>query len=169
MDRSEIGRLSFDERVRRGMCHITEGRSIFPSLTVADNLRLFAHARDPRAATERAVDAFPRLGQRLAQTAGTLSGGEQQMLALARAYVSNAPLVLLDEVSMGLAPIVIDAIFECLHALASQGTTLLLVEQYVTKALDLADQVYVLAKGRVSFAGEATELADSDLVNHYLG
>jgi len=168
MDRADINAASFDQRVRMGMCHVTEGRSIFPSLSVRDNLRLFAPRNGASDATERALSAFPKLGDRLGQTAGTMSGGEQQMLALARAYTSRAPLVLLDEVSMGLAPLIIDEIFSFLAALAAQGTSLLIVEQYVSKALALADHAYVLTKGRISFAGEAAELAATDIFSHYI-
>jgi branched-chain amino acid transport system ATP-binding protein len=156
-------------RVRRGLCHVTEGRSVFPALSVADNLRMFARPGHEAEAVQRAVEAFPKLGQRLRQVAGTMSGGEQQMLALARAYAGRAPIVLLDEVSMGLAPIVVDEIFEFLQRLGSEGVSLLVVEQYVAKALALADYVYVLVRGRVLFAGEPAELADSDIFARYLG
>ena len=151
-----------------GLCHIQEGRSVFPSLSVADNLRLFAPA-GAADAIERAVAAFPRLGERLNQIAGTMSGGEQQMLSLARAYVTKAPLVMLDEVSMGLAPIIVDEIFVFLRRLADEGHSLLVVEQYVGKALALADLVYLLVRGRVVFAGEPSELEGSDIAAHYLG
>jgi branched-chain amino acid transport system ATP-binding protein len=156
-----------DTIVGHGICHVTEGRSIFPALTVKDNLRLFAPG-DDRTAIERALSAFPKLGQRLGQIAGTLSGGEQQMLALARAYTRQAPLVLLDEVSMGLAPIIVDEIFEFLRLLANDGTSLLIVEQYVAKALSLAEVVYVLARGRMVFAGEPAEVAGTDIFARYL-
>jgi branched-chain amino acid transport system ATP-binding protein len=112
---------------------------------------------------------FPRLGERLAQRAGTLSGGEQQMLALAHAYVADPGVVLLDEVSMGLAPKIVDEIFAYLGGLAGQGVALLLVEQYVTRALALADYVYILNKGRVEFAGEPGELGDDRILASYLG
>jgi branched-chain amino acid transport system ATP-binding protein len=118
---------------------------------------------------ERASDAFPLLGARLGQVAGTMSGGEQQMLALARAYVSHPRFVLLDEVSMGLAPIVVDEIFEFLARLAAEGAGLLLVEQYVTKALAMADYVYMLTRGRIVFAGEPSELEGEDVFIRYLG
>jgi branched-chain amino acid transport system ATP-binding protein len=120
-------------------------------------------------AVDRAVSAFPRLGERRHQLAGTLSGGEQQMLAIARAYVQQAPVVLLDEVSMGLAPILVDEIFAALGKLAREGHGLLIVEQYVAKALALADLVYVLVRGRVVFAGEPSELAKTDIFAQYLG
>jgi branched-chain amino acid transport system ATP-binding protein len=116
-----------------------------------------------------AAGAFPKLGQRLTQRAGTMSGGEQQMLALAHAYVAESSLVLLDEVSMGLAPIVVDEIFEHLGRLAAGGAAMLVVEQFVQRALGLADYAYVLKKGRIVFAGEPAQLGDSQLVNSYLG
>jgi branched-chain amino acid transport system ATP-binding protein len=158
-----------DSRARRGLCHVTEGRSVFPGLTVAENLRMFAPSGGSDDRLALALEAFPRLGQRAKQTAGTMSGGEQQMLAMARAYVRRAPVVLLDEVSMGLAPIVVDEIFGFVRKLAQDGTSLLIVEQYVNKALDLADVVYLLARGRVVFCGEPGELRDSDIFARYLG
>jgi branched-chain amino acid transport system ATP-binding protein len=130
---------------------------------------MFAGEGPPGEALEMAADAFPILGQRMAQIAGTMSGGQQQMLALARAYVRRAPLVLLDEVSMGLAPIVVDEIFDFLRRLAAEGSSLLLVEQYAAKALALADLVYVLVRGRIVFAGEPDELSGSEIFAKYLG
>jgi branched-chain amino acid transport system ATP-binding protein len=165
----DVTSASTTERARRGLCHVTEGRSVFPGLTVRDNLRMFSPAGREPEAVSRAVEAFPRLGERLTQVAGTMSGGEQQMLALARAYAQQASLVLLDEVSMGLAPVVVDGIFEFLRRLADDGTTLLVVEQYVTRALDLASIVYVLNRGRVAYAGEPGEVSSDDLAAHYLG
>ena len=159
---------SADALVRSGLCHITEGRAVFPSLCVRDNLRMFAPAGREDEAIDRSIEAFPKLGARLTQIAGTLSGGEQQMLALSRAYARRAPIVLLDEVSLGLAPIIVDEIFDFLRRLAAQGTSLLIVEQYVAKALAVADLVYVLARSRILFAGEPQELADSDVFAHYL-
>ncbi|HEV7534942.1 MAG TPA: ABC transporter ATP-binding protein [Acidimicrobiia bacterium] len=152
-----------------GVCHVPEGRGIFRALSVKDNIRLQAKdgfTEDPIGAV---TGAFPRLGERLGQRAGTMSGGEQQMLALARAYVAGAKTVLLDEVSMGLAPKIIDEIFEYLHRLASQGAALLLVEQYVARALELADFVYILNKGRVQFVGESDELGEEQILASYLG
>ena len=169
LDRRDVTGLSTDERARRGMCHITEGRSIFAGLSVAENLRMFAPAGRGDDAVQRALDAFPRLSERLGQVAGTLSGGEQQMLAMARAYVRGASLVLVDEVSMGLAPIVVDQIFAFLARLAAEGTSLLIVEQYVAKALALADYVYFLVRGRLVYAGEPGELDGSDIFARYLG
>jgi branched-chain amino acid transport system ATP-binding protein len=158
-----------DRVAAMGLCHITEGRSVFPGLSVRDNLRLFSDAKDESGGLDRAVDAFPRLGERLDQIVGTMSGGEQQMVALARAYAQERPLVLLDEVSMGLAPIVVDEIFEFLAKLARAGSSLLLVEQYVAKALAIADLVYIMQRGRIAFAGEPRELAGSDVFAAYLG
>jgi branched-chain amino acid transport system ATP-binding protein len=152
-----------------GICHIPEGRGIFRSLTVRENLRLQVDRGSEDEAIARAVDALPRLGERLEQRAGTLSGGEQQMLALARAYVSNPKLVLLDEVSMGLAPRIVDDIFDFLRRLAAEGTALLLVEQYVHRALAQSDYVYLLNRGRVDFTGEPFELADGEVFRRYLG
>jgi branched-chain amino acid transport system ATP-binding protein len=169
LDGKDLTGATPDRRVAAGLCHITEGRSIFPGLTVADNLKMFAPKTTERRAVERAIDAFPRLGERLAQLAGTLSGGEQQMLALARAYAQQAPIVMLDEVSMGLAPILVDEIFAFLARLATEGHTLLIVEQYVAKALNLADLVYLLVRGRLVFAGEPAEIEGTDIFAHYLG
>ena len=154
---------------RAGVCHVPEGRGIFRGLPVSDNLRLQAPRELDLAGVGRATKAFPVLGERLTQRAGTLSGGEQQMVALAHAYVSESPLVLLDEVSMGLAPKVVTEIFSHLRNLAAEGIALLLVEQYVGKALELADYVYILRKGRVQFAGEPSQLLDGQVLAHYLG
>jgi branched-chain amino acid transport system ATP-binding protein len=153
----------------RGVCHVPEGRGVFGSLTVRENLRLFSPAGQDEASLEKAISAFPRLGQRLTQAAGTMSGGEQQQLALARAYVQNPRFVLLDEVSMGLAPKVVDEIFDFLALLASEGAALLLVEQYVTRALEAADYVFLLNRGRVAFAGEPSEIDADELAERYVG
>jgi len=152
-----------------GICHVPEGRGVFPALTVRENLVLQARPGGEDEALERAAEVFPILGQRLRQPAGTLSGGEQQMLALTRAYVSNPRVVLLDEVSMGLAPKIVDQIFEFLGLLAASGAALLLVEQYVTRALELADYVFILKKGRIGFRGEPTELDGDDVFADYVG
>jgi branched-chain amino acid transport system ATP-binding protein len=156
-------------RNRLGLCHISEGRAIFRGLTVRENLRLMAGGRISTAKLDGAVDAFPVLGRRMDQVAGTLSGGEQQMLALVRAYVTDPAYVLLDEVSIGLAPIVVDEIFGFLRALAARGTALLVVEQYVAKALAMADLVYLLNRGSTDFAGEPGELDADELATRYLG
>jgi branched-chain amino acid transport system ATP-binding protein len=156
-------------RARRGLCHVPEGRGIFRALTVEVNLRLQAKPGRENEAVEQAVAVFPRLGERLRQVAGTMSGGEQQMLALARAYVSEPQLVLLDEVSMGLAPKVVDEVFDFLRVLAERGVSLLVVEQYVSRALELADFVYLLQRGRVEFAGESDEIGEDVVAASYLG
>jgi branched-chain amino acid transport system ATP-binding protein len=152
-----------------GVCHVPEGHGVFPPLSVRDNLLLFSRKGEERAGLERAVDAFPDLGDRLNQPAGTMSGGQQQMLALARAYVSGARVILLDEVSMGLAPIIVDEIFAFLDRIRAEGVSLLVVEQYVNKVLAIADYVYILGRGEVIFAGDTAELAGEDVFGHYLG
>jgi len=158
-----------DAVARAGVCHVPEGRGIFRSLTVRENLLLQALKGDEDAALERAVQAFPRLGERMNQLSGTMSGGEQQMLALARAYVQQPRFVLLDEVSMGLAPLIVDELFEFLAMLARNGASLLLVEQYVARALDVADYVFLLNRGEVVFAGQPAELDADALAERYVG
>ena len=152
-----------------GMSHIPEGRGIFRSLTVRDNLRLQAPPSGDLKSLGTAVEAFPRLGERLDQRAGTMSGGEQQMLAISRAYLAGSSIVLLDEVSMGLAPKIVDEIYEHLRRIAAQGAALLLVEQYVGRALEMADYVYVLKKGRIELAAEPQQLRTDEMMAHYLG
>ena len=154
---------------RKGVVHVPEGRGIFPSLTVADNIALQAPAGKGRDALRKAGAVFPRLGERSRQIAGTMSGGDQQMLALNQAYVGNPKVVLLDEVSMGLAPRIVGEIFTHLEDLARSGTAQLLVEQYVARALRMADWVYILDRGRISFAGEPGELSEETVMNSYLG
>jgi branched-chain amino acid transport system ATP-binding protein len=168
LDGVDVTGWTSDRLARAGMCHVPEGRGIFSGLTVADNLRLLAPPDQEQHAVEIARDVFPRLGERLAQRAGTMSGGEQQMLALAHAYVARSATVLLDEVSMGLAPKIIDEIFDYLRRLSESGAALLLVEQYVHRALELADFVYILNRGRIEFA-EPGELADDTILASYLG
>jgi branched-chain amino acid transport system ATP-binding protein len=173
------GQLVFDDQdvtgwrphrlVKAGVCHVPEGRGIFPSLTVRDNLRMHCLAGQEDAMIAKAVEIFPSLGRRIGALAGTMSGGEQQMLALARAYIQNPRLALLDEVSMGLAPVVVDEIFAFLDLLAKEGASMLLVEQYVTRALAIADYVYLLNRGEVRFVGEPDELEGSDIFKEYVG
>jgi len=158
----------------RGMVLVPEGRGIFPSLTVRDNLRV-AHRSVPADVAGSWDDwlgeitgIFPRLGERLEQQAGSLSGGEQQMLAVCRALVGSPRVVLFDELSMGLAPLIVAELFERVAALREAGRTIVLVEQYVTYALELADLCYVLAKGRVAWAGEPGELKHTPTAASYL-
>jgi branched-chain amino acid transport system ATP-binding protein len=151
------------------LCHVPEGRGIFPNLTVRDNLIVQSPRGQETESQDRAVQAFPRLGERMDQIARTMSGGEQQMLALARAYVQHPKVVLLDEVSMGLAPKLVDEIFDFIGLLATEGVSLLLVEQYVTRALAVADYVYLLNRGEVAFAGEPSELESEDVFAQYVG
>jgi branched-chain amino acid transport system ATP-binding protein len=169
LDGEDVTGLTPDGLARHGVCHVPEGRGVFPPLSVRENLLLFSRPGEERVALERALEAFPDLSGRLEQAAGTMSGGQQQMLALARAYISGAKIILLDEVSMGLAPIIVDQIFEFLHRVAGDGVSLLLVEQYVNKALAIADYAYILSRGRITFAGDAAELADEDVFTRYLG
>ena len=155
--------------VQQGHCHVPEGRGIFPSLTVRENLFLQAQRGGEADALAMATEAFPKLGQRLSQVAGTMSGGEQQMLAVARAYIRRPQLVLLDEVSFGLAPVIVDEIFAFLGRLTQQGSSLLLVEQYIDRALAMAGHVYLLQKGEIVWSGPTSELRHSDVLGHYLG
>jgi branched-chain amino acid transport system ATP-binding protein len=149
---------------RLGVMHAPEGRSVFASLSVEENLALAFRREVGRsgvpAALERAFELFPRLGERRRQVAGTLSGGEQRMLALARVLVRPPHLLICDELSLGLAPIVVDEVYRTLRSIREQGTALLLVEQHVRHALDLADDVVVLTKGEVSLSGSAAELRE---------
>ena len=168
LDGEDVTRTRPYARARRGLCHIPEGRGIYPTLTVRENLVLHSHKGEEAAALDRATSAFPVLGEKLRQPAGQLSGGQQQMLSLVRAYLTDPKLVLVDEASMGLAPVVIDRIFEFLGQIASSGTALLIVEQYVNRALALADRVYLLNKGSVAFTGKSQDVGD-DLFAHYLG
>jgi branched-chain amino acid transport system ATP-binding protein len=158
-----------NRRARLGLCLIPEGRGVFRSLSVRDNLRMQVPPWSTDCSFDRAIDAFPVLGQRLNQIAGTMSGGQQQMLALARAYLSSPQIVLLDEVSMGLAPLVVDEIFAALQRLARSGTALLLVEQYVNRALQMADRALLLDRGSISYDGPADVLDQSAVLHSYLG
>jgi branched-chain amino acid transport system ATP-binding protein len=152
---------------RLGLCLLPEGRGIFPSLSVKENLLLFAPKGDARATVlDKAVDAFPALGRRMTLSAGNLSGG-QQMLALARVYLTEPSLVLVDEASTGLAPIIVDAVFEFLEGVLRQGAGVLLVEQYVNRALELADYAYVLNHGRIVHAGPTADMDSAELFRRY--
>jgi branched-chain amino acid transport system ATP-binding protein len=165
----EVTRMSPSQRVRLGLCHLIEGRGVFPSLTVQENLRLFSPKGRESELFDEAAAAFPILAERRHQQASTLSGGEQQMLALSRAYVSGARIVLVDEASLGLAPMIVDVIFEFLELLAHSGISLLLVEQYVARALQLADTVYVMQQGEIAFCGAASDLDEERIFALYAG
>ena len=149
-----------DDLARSGMMLIPERRGIFATLSVRDNLAVFAGQRGDMSV---ALEAFPVLGQRLTQLAGSLSGGEQQMLAMSRALLGHPRLLLLDEISLGLAPRVTRLLFDVVAGLAESGVTVVMVEQYLSDALRLADLVYVLSRGEVAFAGEPAELEGRDL------
>ncbi len=160
------------EIVRLGLTHVPEGRWIFTLMTVDENLRLGAYAEPhlPREALDRVFALFPRLAERRAQVAGTLSGGEQQMLAMARALMTRPRLLLLDEPSMGLAPVLVRAIFQTVAAINREGTTVLLVEQNANAALRLAQRAYVLENGRIALEGPGADLAKNEAVRRaYLG
>ena len=160
--------------VRRGLAMVPEGRGMFPRLTVAENLAMGAYIHDDKAAItrdfERAYTLFPRLSERRAQPAGTLSGGEQQMLAMARALMCRPRLLLLDEPSMGLAPLMVQKIFETVRAVAAEGVTMLLVEQNAKLALETCDRGYVMESGAIVLAVNAKTLLSSPQVRQaYLG
>ena len=169
LDGRNLTGLASHRLATAGICHVPEGRGVFPSLTVRENLTMQARPGTEDVAIERAGSAFPILLERLTQLAGTLSGGQQQMLAMARTYVTDPKVVLLDEVSMGLAPRVVDEIFEFLDRLRAEGVSLLVVEQYVTRALAIADYVYLLQRGRVVFAGEPAEVDGERVFAEYVG
>jgi branched-chain amino acid transport system ATP-binding protein len=154
---------------RKGMCNLPEGRGIFPSLTVRDNLILQSPKGKEAATIAYAVDSFPALATRLKQTAGSLSGGEQQMLALVRTVASEPKIVVVDEASLGLAPIIVDRIFETLARIVAAGVSVLLVEQYVTRALALADSACLLNRGEVVFTGPAGDLKADEIFERYFG
>ena len=170
-----ITTLSPERRVRQGIAMVTETRDVFPDLTVAENLRLGAFVRrgEPETMAEdhtRMMALFPVLAERGDQAAGTLSGGEQQMLVIARAMMSRPKLLLLDEPSLGLAPAIVDRIFEMILELKKAGLTILLVEQNASKALEVADRAYELRLGEVAAAGSVAEIAAAtDLKALYLG
>jgi branched-chain amino acid transport system ATP-binding protein len=155
--------------VRRGMCHLPEGRGVFPSLTVAENLTIQGGPQKVDDAFDRVLEMFPVLGTRLRQTAGSLSGGEQQMLALSRAFLTNPKLVVVDEASLGLAPLIVDRVYDVLRQLVQTGISLVIVEQYVQKALELADTVNVLSKGAVVHVGAARDTNADEIYERYLG
>jgi branched-chain amino acid transport system ATP-binding protein len=171
-DGESIGDLQQDEVVPKGVTHIPEGRDIFTESTVKENLRLGAYTNPDGMADqfERVYDVFPRLEERKGQQAGTLSGGEQQMLAIGRGLMSDPDLILLDEASLGLAPVLVEDVFDAIERINEEGTTVLLVEQDVNNALHIADRGYVLESGRLTLSGDAADLAEDERVAaSYLG
>jgi len=169
MDGRDITEQPEHIRARHGLCLVPEGRSIFRQLSVRENLAMFVGGRRVGEAVDRAAALFPILGERLAQLAGTMSGGQQQMLALCRAVVTDARVIMADELSMGLAPIVLDEIFAAVKALSDEGRSILLVEQYATRAVSVADYVYIMHKGRMVFVGEPEQCLEEHLFERYVG
>jgi len=160
-----VGKSPTEKLVRSGICAVPEGRGIFPNLTVRENLRIWTYrggltARDVE---DRTFAAFPRLRERRRQMAGTLSGGEQQMLAISRALVTDPKVLLLDELSMGLAPLIVSELYELVGQLARQGMTILLVEQFVTTALSVATRAAIIVHGRVQQEGSPQEMSEAAL------
>lgn len=165
----EIQRRSIEQIVDVGIAHVPEGRRLFPGLTVRENLRLGGW-RIGNTDIAQVVDIFPQLGERLSQLAGSMSGGEQQMCAIARGLMGKPELMMIDELSLGLAPVVVDEIMARLPDIAAAGTSILLVEQDVDAALGCAERAYVLETGRIVLSGKAGELlADSRVQESYLG
>jgi branched-chain amino acid transport system ATP-binding protein len=169
-----IDGLEGHDVVEKGICHSPEGRRIFPRMTVEENLDLGAFLRNDKdgivSDKERVLELFPRLRERISQKAGTMSGGEQQMLAVARALMGQPKLLILDEPSMGLAPVLVDLIFETIQKINQQGTTILLVEQNALAALSVAKRAYVLESGVIKMSGSAKDLqSDPEVTKAYLG
>ena len=173
-DGQDITKMPCHKIVRLGMTQVPEGRRIFQELTVYENLLMGAYIESDRkkikADIEQIYTRFPRLGERKSQIAGTLSGGEQQMLSMGRAMMSHPKLLMLDEPSMGLSPLLVDQIFDIIKDFHTSGTTVLLVEQNAKKALSIADRAYVLETGSISLSGNAREMLDNEKVKKaYLG
>ena len=168
-----LGHVPCHKIVSKGLALVPEGRRVFLQMTVQENLEMGAYTRGakvPESDLEKVYEQFPRLKERRKQVAGTLSGGEQQMLAMSRALMSKPKLMMLDEPSMGLAPILVDQIFSIIKDLHAAGTTILLVEQNASKALEIADRAYVLETGNITLSGTGAELSQSDQVKKaYLG
>ena len=174
LDGASIGGLAPHDITRRGICMVPEGRRIFPRMTVLENLEMGAFARNDRQTIQddfdRVLALFPRLKERVAQVAGTLSGGEQQMLAIGRGLMARPKILLLDEPSMGLAPVLVELIFQTIRNINAQGVTILLVEQNALMALRIARRGYILETGRIVHTDQAERLRQNDLVRKsYLG
>ena len=170
----DITNTNPDKIVKAGLIHVPEGRRVFANLSVKENLEMGAYLRKDKAGIkadlEHVYELFPRLRERVKQLAGTLSGGEQQMLAMGRALMSKPELLLLDEPSMGLAPILVDEIFDIIQKINKNGTTILLVEQNAFKAMSIANRVYILETGHVASSGEASVMIHDEAVKKaYLG
>lgn len=167
-DGKDITKIPAHKIVSMGMAHVPEGRRIFSELTVYDNIRLGAYTRKDKDEIEESIQnvykKFPRLEERKKQIAGTLSGGEQQMLAMGRALMSKPKIILMDEPSMGLSPLLVNEIFDIIKEINKSGTTVLLVEQNAKKALSIANKAYVLETGKISLSGDAKELMNNDSV-----
>ena len=170
----DISRIPGHRRVAMGIAQVPEGRRVFADMTVEDNLRMGAYTRKDRSGYSDTLNMvfnrFPRLKERRGQLSGTLSGGEQQMLAMGRALMSKPDILLLDEPSMGLSPIMVNEVFDIIRQVHEDGTTVLLVEQNAKKALNIADRAYVLETGSVTLTGDAEELLNNDSIRKaYLG
>ncbi|WP_366517319.1 ABC transporter ATP-binding protein [uncultured Treponema sp.] len=170
----DITNTTPDKIVKAGLIHVPEGRRVFANLTVKENLEMGAYLRNDKAGIkadlEHVYELFPRLRERVKQLAGTLSGGEQQMLAMGRGLMSKPELLLLDEPSMGLAPILVDEIFDIIQKINKDGTTILLVEQNAFKAMSIANRVYILETGQVASSGNSEEMIHDEAVKKaYLG
>ena len=168
-----LGGASPEAIVNLGMIHVPEGRKLFPNLTVRDNLELGSYRRgksDRAANLEDVLDTFPKLRDRINQIAGTLSGGEQQMVAIGRGLMSNPKLLILDEPSLGLSPLLVEQMFDLIKRINEKGLTILLVEQNVIQSLAIADRAYVIEEGAIAISGNAAELQDNaELKKSYLG
>jgi branched-chain amino acid transport system ATP-binding protein len=164
-----VGRRSPDALARAGLCLVPEGRGIFPNLTVIENLRMATFAGAPfKDVLERAFTRFPRLGERRKQVAGTLSGGEQQMLAMARAMSTDPKVLLLDELSMGLAPLVVETLYEVVRTIAAEGLSILIVEQFAHEVLGVANTASIMLHGRIEMTGTPADVSAA-LAAAYLG
>lgn len=170
----DITKIPAHKIVSMGMAHVPEGRRVFADLSVYENLKLGAYTRKDKENLNKDLESiyerFPRLAERKNQSAGTLSGGEQQMLAMGRALISKPSIILMDEPSMGLSPILVNEIFDIIESISKSGTTVLLVEQNAKKALSIADRAYVLETGKIVTSGKASELLENDSIKKaYLG